>query len=117
MTVMTGKSVPSEHLTDDFQEFCNYVFGTLYRADQRRAGETYLHGLLNCPGRKSIRRMAAITPGRHSEQSLQQFVNQSPWEHDPIRQRLMTRLSSSLRPVAWAIEEVAFPKHGRHSAG
>ncbi|MCU7729571.1 IS701 family transposase [Actinoplanes sp. KI2] len=117
MTAIAWEDTSSVHLSDDFQEFCGYVFGTLYRADQRRAGETYLHGLLNCPGRKSIRRMAAIMPGRHSEQSLQQFVNQSPWDHEPIRQRLMSRLSRHMRPVAWAIEEVAFPKHGRHSAG
>src|SRR5437764_2489785 len=116
MTGMTAIDTSPECFSDDFRDFCNYIFGTLCRADQRRVGETYLHGLLNCPGRKSIRRMAAITPGRHSEQSLQQFVNRSPWDHEPIRQRLMTRLSRSLRPVAWVLEEVAFPKHGRHSA-
>src|SRR5690349_19669687 len=43
---------------DDFRDFCGDIFCTLGRADQRRAGETYLYGLLNCPGRKSIRRMA-----------------------------------------------------------
>jgi len=117
MTAKTSNSAQSDQFSEGFQEFCRHIFGTLYRADQRRAGETYLYGLLNCPGRKSIRRIAAISPGRNSEQSLQQFVNQSPWDHEPIRQRLMNRLARTLRPVAWTIEEVAFPKHGRHSAG
>jgi hypothetical protein len=98
------------------RDFCNDVFRTLYRADQRRAGLTYLYGLLHCPGRKSIRRMAAATPGCHSEQSLQQFVNQSPWDHEPIRRRLMNLLVEAVRPRAWVIEEVAFLKHGRYSA-
>lgn len=109
--------VPTGRREEHFREFCDDIFGTLYRSDQRRAGETYLRGLLDCPGRKSIRRMVNTTPGPHSEQSLQQFVNQSPWNHEPIRQRLMKRLIRSLRPTAWVLEEVAFPKHGRYSAG
>jgi SRSO17 transposase len=60
--------------------------------------------------------MATETPGRHSEQSLQQFVNQSTWDHEAIRERLMRRMVGALRPTAWVIEEVAFPKHGRLSA-
>jgi hypothetical protein len=103
-------------LDEQLHEFCADVFEGLPRVDQRRAGETYLRGLLNCPGRKSVRRMAATLPSRHSEQSLQQFINQSTWDYEPIRQRLMRRLGDSLRPTAWVIEEVSFPKHGRLSA-
>lgn len=102
--------------SDQFHEFCKDIFAVLCRIDQRRAGEAYLHGLLNCPGRKSVRRLASSTPGGHSEQSLQQFVNQSTWDPEPIRQRLMQRLVGELSPAAWVIEEVAFPKHGRLSA-
>jgi SRSO17 transposase len=100
---------------DPFKEFCEDIFSSLSRNDQRRAGETYLYGLLNCEGRKSIRRLAAAAPGR-SEQSLQQFINQSPWDHEPIRQRLFAQLVNAVQPTAWAIEEVAFPKHGHYSA-
>jgi len=101
---------------DHFQEFCDDVFQALHRADQRRAGQTYLNGLINCDGRKSIRRMAALSASRHSEQSLQQFINQSPWDHQPIRERLLGRLVDAVKPEAWVICEVAFPKHGRYSA-
>jgi SRSO17 transposase len=100
---------------EGFGEFCCDVFATLRRVDQRHAAETYLYGLLNCTGRKSIRRLAAAAPGR-SEQSLQQFINQSPWDPEPVRQRLMMHLVRSLRPTAWAIEEIAFLKNGRYSA-
>ncbi|MFI7603465.1 IS701 family transposase [Actinoplanes sp. NPDC049681] len=101
---------------DHFQEFCSDIFRTLHRADQRRAGQTYLNGLINCEGRKSIRRIAALAPGSHSEQSLQQFINQSPWDYRPIRERLLGRLIETVEPTAWVIGEVAFPKHGRYSA-
>ncbi len=100
----------------DFKEFCGDVFATLGRTDQRQAAETYLYGLLNCQGRKSIRRLVATAPGR-SEQSLQQFINQSPWDPEPIRQRLLAHLVRHLQPSAWTIEEIHFPKHGRYSAG
>lgn len=106
---------PSDYFGQPFREFCADIFDALCRIDQRRAGEAYLHGLLSCPGRKSVRRMATEAP-RHSEQSLQQFVNQSTWDHEPIRQRLMQLMVGALRPTAWVIEEVAFPKHGRLSA-
>ncbi|MEU8261559.1 IS701 family transposase [Micromonospora sp. NPDC048999] len=108
---MSGKGATNE----DFREFCADVFGTLGRTDQRQAAETYLYGLLNCTGRKSIRRLVAAAPGR-SEQSLQQFINQSPWDPEPIRERLMYRLAKAVRPTAWVIEEVHFPKHGQYSA-
>src|SRR3989442_1722136 len=99
---------------NEFKEFCSDVFATLGRTDQRQAAETYLYGLLNCSGRKSIRRLVATAPGR-SEQSLQQFINQSPWDPEPIRQRLLTHLTGQLRPTAWVIEKVPFPKHGHYS--
>src|SRR2546423_12942727 len=102
--------------TGHFEDFCGDIFRTLSRVDQGRAGKTYRYGLLNCPGRKSIRRMAAVARGYQSEQSLQQFVNQSPWDHEAIRQRLMNRLVQELQPTAGVIEEGAFPKHGRYSA-
>jgi SRSO17 transposase len=101
----------------DFQHFCSDIFAPLYRVDQRQAGETYLHGLLHCAGRKSIRSLAAAAPapGR-SEQSLQQFIGQSPWDPEPIRQRILANLIGAVQPLAWVVQEVAFPKHGRYSA-
>ncbi|WP_306210633.1 IS701 family transposase [Actinoplanes sp. RD1] len=100
---------------DTFDDFCADVFASLGRTDQRSAAGTYLYGLLSCPGRKSIRRLVETSPGR-SEQSLQQFINQSPWDPEPIRRRLFHRLVERVRPAAWVVEEVSFPKHGRWSA-
>lgn len=100
---------------DQFKSYCTDIFAALNRIDQRRAAESYVYGLLRCPGRKSIRRLAAVAPGRN-EQSLQQFVNQSPWDPEPIRQRVTRLLTGQLQPVGWALEEVAFPKNGRYSA-
>jgi hypothetical protein len=95
---------------------CQEMFRSLARSDQRRASEAYVRGLLHCQGKKSIRRMARELSSGLSEQSLQQFVSQSGWDPGPVRQQLVN-WASSRSPAAWVVDEVAFPKHGRHSAG
>ncbi|MPZ28629.1 MAG: IS701 family transposase [Micromonosporaceae bacterium] len=101
---------------DPLDAYCGDIFSSMHRADQRRAAEAYLRGLLSVAGRKSVRGMATATASGRSVQSLQQFLSQSPWDPVPIRRRLLTQLVASQRPVACVVEEVAFPKHGRHSA-
>lgn len=95
-------------------EFCDFVLGPLNRADQRRSGEVYVKGLLHCEGRRSTRNIAAQIGGC-SDQSLQQFVNQSPWDPHPVRQRVATVLAAWMELTAWVLDEVAFDKHGQQS--
>ncbi|WP_169515812.1 IS701 family transposase [Amycolatopsis nigrescens] len=103
--------------TDDLSRYCQEIFYSLRRADQRRWAEVYLRGLLFLPGRKSIRRISDEVVGRRAEQSLQQFVNQSPWRWEPVRRELALRADAVLRPRAWVAEEVVFPKYGNNSVG
>ena len=79
--------------------FAGEMFTPLARADQRRWGEIYLRGLMVDGRRKSIEPMAARLPDG-DEQCLQQFVNQSPWEVEPVRQRLARRMVAELAPLA-----------------
>lgn len=51
------------------------------------------------------------------EQCLQQFVNQSLWAWEPVRERLAVRMVAEIEPRAWVVDDTAFPKFGRHSAG
>lgn len=105
-------------ISDDARnEFCRDVFGSLPRSDQRRSAELYMRGLVGGKGRRSIRRIATEVAGERSDQALQQFVNQSPWNPQPVRQRLAELLATAVEPVAWVVDEVAFAKHGRYSAG
>jgi SRSO17 transposase len=50
------------------------------------------------------------------DQCLQQFVNQSPWRWEPVRQALARR-ATPIRPQAWVVQEVVFPKNGASSVG
>jgi hypothetical protein len=97
--------------------YCDTMLASLSRADQRRWGEVYVCGLLNVQGRKSIRRISDLVGGQATNQSLQQFVNQSPWGWEPVRQALAERMNQVLAPRAWMIREVVFPKNGNQSVG
>jgi hypothetical protein len=96
-------------------KFCDGLFTSLMRSDQRRWGEVYVQGLVSVPGRKSIRRISEMVVGHDADQSLQQFVNQSPWMWEPVRQRLAERITRTLHPTALVIQEVVFPKNGDSS--
>ena len=97
-------------------EFAEQMFEPMPRKDQRRWGEVYLRGLMLDGKRKSIEPMAArLEDG--DEQCLQQFVNQSPWDWQPVRRALAERISAELEPEAWIIDDTGFPKFGKMSVG
>ena len=52
------------------------------------------------------------------EQSLQQFVSQSPWAWEPLWQRMAERVERTFpQPAARLLDDTGFPKKGEHSVG
>lgn len=105
-----------ERLRGELSEFVADVFASLPRRDQRRWGGCYLRGLMLDGRRKSIQPMAERLPDGNM-QALQQFVNQSPWDPLPVRQRIAQRLTEAVTPEVWVIDDVSFPKCGTRSVG
>jgi SRSO17 transposase len=101
---------------DELTSFSHELFSPLSRSDQRKWGEVYLRGLLHVSGRKTIRHIADHVVGRSVDQSLQQFLNQSPWSWEAVR-RILARRVETIRARAWVIQETVFPKHGESSVG
>ncbi|WP_240799643.1 transposase [Streptomyces sp. A1277] len=98
--------------------FARRLFEHLPRADQRRWAHIYLEGLLNTPGKKSVRRIAAAVSGSPTaSQSLQQFVNASPWDWMPVREKLARWVERRLPLRAMVIDQVILRKRGQHSCG
>ena len=97
--------------------FLNEMLGPLGRAERRRWGEVYVRGLLATSGRKTTASMAArVSDG--NVQAMQQFIGQSPWPWEPLRERLAQRLAATLQPVAaWMVDDTGFPKKGTRSVG
>ena len=87
------------------------------RSERRHWGSVYVRGLLLDGERKSVEPMALRLPDGN-EQAMQQFVGQSPWEWQPVWERLARRMVKELEPDAvWVIDDTGFPKQGGHSVG
>src|SRR5260370_10941968 len=53
-----------------------------------------------------------------NEQAMQQFVGQSPWDWEPVWERMDRRMVRELEPDAvWVIDDTGFPKQGAQSVG
>ncbi len=115
--LVTGTSADSLPNPDPLSQFCQQLFSSLPRSDQRRWAEVYVRGLVSVSGRKSIRRISEEVVGWRADQSLQQLINQSPWDWQPLRQSLTRHLATEFPPRALVVKEVAFPKCGMSSVG
>ncbi|MFJ8882615.1 IS701 family transposase [Streptomyces sp. NPDC102402] len=98
--------------------FSQTLFAQLPRMDQMKWARIYLQGLLATQGRKSVRRMAEeVTSSDTASQSLQQFVNTSPWDWNVTRQELARWVAGRFTPQAWTVVPAVLPKRGAHSVG
>jgi SRSO17 transposase len=83
----------------------------------------YLQGLLLDGERKSIEPLSrrVSVPGWHgdTEQALQQFVNQSVWDHQAVLATYRLRLAQAFAHPdgVIVIDDTGFAKKGRHSVG
>ena len=87
------------------------------RKERRQHAEEYIRGLLMDGERKSIEPMADRLPDG-DVQALQQFVSQSPWPTKEVRASLARKVEGEfvVEPY-WLVDEVSFPKQGKHSVG
>jgi SRSO17 transposase len=85
----------------------------------------YLQGLLLDGERKSIEPLSrrVTLPDelavKDPDQALQQFVNQSPWDHRNVLKRYRSLLAETFASPdgIFLVDDVSFPKQGRHSVG
>ena len=85
------------------------------RSERRHWGEVYVRSLLLDGERKSIEPLATRLP-EGNVQAMQQFIGQSPWEWNPVWERLGKRMTAELEPdPAWVVDDTGFPKQGTHS--
>ncbi|MFB7618601.1 IS701 family transposase [Kitasatospora sp. NPDC056181] len=103
-----------EQLRVELAGFVSEVFATVSRRDTRGWGDCYLRGLMLDGRRKSIQPMAERLPDGDM-QALQQFVNQSPWDHAAVLRAVALKTVPQVAPEVWVIDDVSFPKDGRMS--
>ena len=99
------------------ERFLSDIVMTMGRKERGQHAGQYVRGLLLDGERKSIEPMASRLPDG-DVQALQQFVNQSPWSSQEVRASLARKVEREFVPEAyWILDEVSFPKQGKHSVG
>jgi SRSO17 transposase len=101
-------------LEERLDAFLSELTGSMGRRDRRPWAGAYVQGLLLDGERKSVEPMAKRL-GK-SDQSLQQFLNQSPWSAEALLECLAKRGARQAASF-WILDETSFPKAGRHSVG
>jgi SRSO17 transposase len=122
---MLATHTVNDRFLQELDAYVGLFRGGFRRAEQARWAAVYLQGLLGAGRRKNIGTLAetaVLPPGLAVEdvaQALQNFVNQSPWDEQRLWQRYRTLMAECLGKGAEAlrVEDVTFPKQGRHSVG
>jgi SRSO17 transposase len=123
MKTYTPELAPA--VLDRLGEYAALFADDFPQAKPARWAGVYLHGLLTDGDRKSIEplsRRVALPEGLNSkdpEQALQQFVSQSPWDHEAVLRRYRAHLAATFASpdAVFVIDDTTFPKQGRHSVG
>ena len=93
------------------------------RIERTQWAGVYLQGLLLDGERKSIEPLSrrVAVPGWHgdTEQALQLFVNQSPWEQTTVLRTYRALMAEQFADpeAVIIIDDTGFPKKGTHSVG
>ena len=112
---MTVKQI--ERCRQRLKNYWEEMPASLGRSERRLWGSVYVRGLLLDGERQSAGAMAPRRP-EAKEQNLQQFLSQSPWDWEPVRQALAERIESSFpAPEAWVVDDTSFPTQGEPSVG
>jgi len=80
-------------------------------------GGLYLRGLIEQGPRKSLEPLVARLGGEADYQSLQQFVDDSPWDPGLVARAVAERVAPEIDVEAWVLDDTGFVKDGKHSPG
>ena len=113
MTLQEAEKVVREVVT-----YVEQFRAELGRSERRRNCGQYLSGLILPGERKSIEPIADRVVGSDA-QSLQQFVNQSPWDEQSLLKKLVKLMCQRfcLKRAVLALDDTTLPKKGSASVG
>jgi len=98
--------------------FVAEVVAGLPHVRQRANALTYVRGLIEHGGRKSLQ-PTLFRQGESAAryESVQQFLADSPWDPTALVRACAERVGPELGIVAWVIDDTGFPKDGARSPG
>lgn len=112
-------------LESRFEKYSGVMVDALGHADRVTPAQWYLRGLMLPGGRKSVEPMAArVYPQdvRAAHQSMHHLVSTSDWSDEVIlaavaEQVVPVLTQEGTEPCYWIVDDMGFPKKGRHSVG
>lgn len=106
-----------EMILKRLKEFTKPYLELMPRVEMSRHGDTVMEGLLRDLERKSVEPIAEAAGQRR--RALQSFMGESPWDHEPLLDRLCEKVTCDLgeKNGILVIDPSAFPKKGKHSVG
>lgn len=110
------------HVANDLSSL-THDFSPLFHTHNGSGGEHsghYLRGLLSHLPDKNMQRMAETLDGSSTQQELQQFISDSPWDKRSVWDATASRVDARLggQPDSMLVGgESAFAKQGKASAG
>ncbi len=99
-------------------DFVAEVVAPLAHVRQRENALTYVRGLIEQGGRKSLQPTLfrlEESPARY--ESMQQFLADSPWEPELVARACAERVAPELAVLAWIVDDTGVAKDGKHSPG
>jgi SRSO17 transposase len=98
--------------------FVGEMVAGLSHVRQRRNALTYVRGLVEYGGRKSLwPTIFRLGEDAARYESLQQFLADSPWDPALLVRACAERVCPELGVTAWVIDDTGIPKDGTHSPG
>jgi hypothetical protein len=101
-------------LDSDLKNFVEDIFVSLRRKGWQERSFCYMTGLMLDGRRKSVQPMAKRLD-EPNEQSLHNFVANTPWDPVPVRRQLARRMQQVIDPSSWVFDDTGFVKDGRMS--
>ena len=98
-------------MKEELKRFVSEFQPLIGRSERIHWCKQYLCGLMLNGERKSIQPIAERLPGGN-EQNIQQFVNQSPWEHEPVLEKLSEKMqeTSGDKKGLLVLDDTSLPK-------
>lgn len=109
---------PASVVRERLQEFVGEVSSGLRHVAQRRHAVTYVRGMIDGDGRKSLEpTVVRLGDEEVGYQAMQQFIADSPWDHRDVMRAIAEHVCPQIEPEALVLDDTGFVKDGKHSPG
>lgn len=118
MAVVAIQEEPAVGARERLVAFVGEVVAGMAHPAQRANALTYVRGLIEHGGRKSLQpTLFRLGEQAARYESVQQFVADSPWDAVGLVRACAERVVSAIDLQAWVIDDTGFPKDGVRSPG